>query len=405
MRPLRVTLVEFAPAGGLFQFGYQLGAAIAERGHDVELLTGPRPEFSSYGSFRVIPTLRTWHPHEGAELPRTLRRIRRVGRAGQLAVAWAQVVGHLRRRQPDLVLWAEWRFALDAWGALLARAAVPKAVMMDLAHTPRPFSEQRTSGSFYRGGRTLTGSLAAAYSRMDAVLVLGEGARRQMIEDFPGLRGVHVIDHGDERILSEVAVSAPSTAPPQALFFGTLARYKGIPALLDAWRVVRHRLPQARLVIAGATVDVDVDQIRRVAEEVGGVDLRLGYVAADDVPALFAAARLLVAPYRIANTSGVIRVAHGFGRPVVVTDVGDLAAAVDHGRTGLVVAPDDAPALAAAMLRLLVDSGECDRLGDAGKAGLEHAAAWTTVADQVLEVFRETERRLGRRALPDTGRQ
>ncbi len=387
MRPLRVTVVEFAPAGGLFQFGYQLGAAIAQRGHDVEMLTGPRPEFTSDGAFRVIPTLKTWHPHEGAERPRAFRKLRRIGRAGQLAVAWAQVVRHLRRRQPDLVLWAEWRFALDAWGAVVARAAVPEAVMMDLAHTPRPFSEQRTSGSFYRGGHVLTGSLAAAYRRMDAVLVLGEAARRQMLDDFPGVRAVHVIDHGDERILSDVAVPAPSATPPQALFFGTLARYKGISALLDAWRTVRRRLPEATLVIAGATVDVDVDVIRRVAAQMGGVDLRLGYVAADAVPGLFAGARLLVAPYRIANTSGVIRVAHGFGRPVVVTDVGDLAAAVDHGRTGLVVAPDDPTALAEAMLRLLADPEECDRLGAAGKAELDRAAAWTTVADQVLEVF------------------
>jgi glycosyltransferase involved in cell wall biosynthesis len=196
-----------------------------------------------------------------------------------------------------------------------------------------------------------------------------------------------VIDHGDERILSDVTVPPPSAAPPQALFFGTLARYKGISALLDAWRTVRHRQPEARLVIAGATVDVDVDEIRRVAAQAGGVDLRLGYVDADAVPGLFAGARLLVAPYRIANTSGVIRVAHGFGRPVVVTDVGDLAAAVDHGRTGLVVTPDDPTALAEAMLRLLEDPHECDRLGAAGKAELDRAAAWTTVADQVLEVF------------------
>lgn len=387
MRSLRVTLVEFSPAGGLFQFAYQLGAAIAARGHDVELLTGSNPEFTSSGSFRVIPALSTWHPHDGSERSRVSRKTRRVGRAGKLGFAWVQAIQHLRIRDPDLVLWAEWRFALDAWGAVLARQFVRQAVMIDLAHTPRPFSEQRTDGSLYRSGRILERSLAKAYGEMDAVLVLGAGARQQVLEDFPHIQALHVINHGDEGILAGVAVSPPSAAPRQVLFFGTLARYKGILDLLNAWHEVRLKLPDAQLVIAGATVDVNGAQLRQMAAQVGGVELKLGYVPSIEVPALFAEARLLVAPYEIANTSGVVRVAHGFGRPVIVTDVGDLAAAVDHGETGLVVSPGDPEALTQAIVRLLDDPVECDRQGAAGKAALQRTSAWSVVADQVLDAW------------------
>lgn len=388
MPTLRVTLVEFSPSGGLFQFGYQLGLGLAERGHDVALLTGSEPEFASRGGLRVVPALGTWHPHQGSERHRAVRKLRRATRGGRLALAWIQAVRHLRRRDPDLVLWAEWRFPIDAWGALLARRAVPRAVMLDLAHTPRPFSEQRTTGSLYKGGRALESSLGQAYAAMDAVLVLGERARDDLLEAFPNVRAIHVIDHGDEGILATRPIPPPSSAPPSALFFGTLARYKGLDTLLAAWPEVRCAVPGARLVIAGATADVDPDQLRQMARNVGGVELRAGYVPAGKVPALFAGARVLVAPYQVANASGVIRLAHGFGRPVVVTDVGDLALGVQDERTGLVAPPGDRSALAQRLVRLLRDPGLCDRQGAAGRAELGRTARWTTVADQVIGAYR-----------------
>src|SRR5215217_4980337 len=209
MPPLRITLVEFSPAGGLFQFAYQLGIALAEKGHDVELLTGPHPEFDSQRGLRVVPKLSTWHPHGGAEQHRVIRKVRRAGRAAQLGVAWAQAVRHLRARRPDLVVWGEWRFALDVGGVLLARRAASRAVMMDVAHTPRPFSEQRTTGSLYKEGQLLERLLARAYAAMDAVLVMGERARRELIEAFPAVRAVHILTHGNEGVLAARRVSPP----------------------------------------------------------------------------------------------------------------------------------------------------------------------------------------------------
>jgi glycosyltransferase involved in cell wall biosynthesis len=55
-------------------------------------------------------------------------------------------------------------------------------------------------------------------------------------------------------------------------------------------------------------------------------------------------------------------------RPVVASAVGGLAEAVEHERTGLLVAPGDPEALASALARLIEDPDLGKRLGDAGPA-------------------------------------
>lgn len=384
---MRICLVEFSPSGGLYQFALQLADALGRAGHAVDLLTGPDPELRpAEPAVRLLPVLHTWHPTSAGDERWALRKARRGVRAGQQLAAWSQAATHIRRERPDVVQWAEWRFALD--GAIVAAIARrhPGVVMADVAHTPRPYSEQRNRGSLHKDGRLLHRALAAAYARMDVVLVLGERSREDLRAAFPAAGRVEVLPHGDEGIYAG-PVPLPSTCGRTALFFGTLARYKGLDVLLDAWRRVGAARPDARLVIAGAVADIDLPALRRSAEAVGGVDLRPGYVPAGSVRDLVGAARLVVAPYQLAYQSGVVHLAHTLGRPVVASDVGDLAAVVRPEVTGLLVPPGDAGALATAMARLLDDPAEADRLGAAGQARLTREASWDTAAAQLTDLY------------------
>jgi len=69
----------------------------------------------------------------------------------------------------------------------------------------------------------------------------------------------------------------------------------------------------------------------------------------EEVSMYFSAADLLVLPYRSATQSGIIQIAYNFDRPVIATNVGGLPEVVIHGRTGLIVPPDDPVALARAV--------------------------------------------------------
>jgi glycosyltransferase involved in cell wall biosynthesis len=86
----------------------------------------------------------------------------------------------------------------------------------------------------------------------------------------------------------------------------------------------------------------------------------------EDAGDLLAACDALVLPARREGLGVSALEAMAAARPVVASRVGGLAEAVVHERTGLLVPPDDARALAEAIMRLGSDRDLARRLGDAG---------------------------------------
>jgi glycosyltransferase involved in cell wall biosynthesis len=151
------------------------------------------------------------------------------------------------------------------------------------------------------------------------------------------------------------------TGAPVFLFFGFVRRYKGLHVLLDAFGDVVRRVPAARLVVAGEFY-ADEEALRAQAAPLGAaVRFDAGYIPDEQIAPYFCAASAVVQPYVSATQSGVAQIAFHYGRPVVTTDVGGLAETVPDGEAGLVVPPEDPPALADALVRF-VEEGLGERL-------------------------------------------
>jgi glycosyltransferase involved in cell wall biosynthesis len=148
-----------------------------------------------------------------------------------------------------------------------------------------------------------------------------------------------------------------------ALFVGRLEEEKGVQVLLDAWR--RAQLGDAALALAGD------GPLRPPAGW-------LGQVPRDELPALYAAADVLVVPSIQTATFTepwglVVNEAMHQGRPVIATDAVGAAAGglVRDGRNGLVVPQDDPAALATALRQVASDTSLRERLGDAARHDVE----------------------------------
>lgn len=388
---LTIVLVEFLPTGGMFQFTFQFGEALARQGHRVLLLTGPDPELrSNTPGFEVVEIFPTWDPNVELGGSGLRRKLRRVGRALRLVESWRQAMETIRRVRPDVAQFGELRYPLDSALFLLLARHCPGTALVDVAHNPLPYDVNGASGSVEKGGRLTRWLLDRAYRACDLVLVLGDGPRATLESAFPGLRRVAVCGHGDySSVLAADRTPPPSSAPPHALFFGAWTKYKNLPLLLDAFALVRRELPAARLTIAGPVMpDVDMPAITRRAAEIGHVDLHPGYVPMDQVAGLFGAHRAVVFTYATVNISGSVHMAYTFGRPVVATDVGSMSDAVQDGVTGLLTAPEPA-AVAEALVTILDDPAAADRMGAQGARRVDDAASWTTVVDKAVPAYRD----------------
>jgi glycosyltransferase involved in cell wall biosynthesis len=150
-----------------------------------------------------------------------------------------------------------------------------------------------------------------------------------------------------------------------ALFVGRLEREKGLAVLLEAWR--RAELGDGHvLALAGEG---------RLSPGTGGNVRPLGRLDREELPALYAAADVLVLPsIRTATFTEpwglVVNEAMHQGTPVVASDaVGAVAGGlVEDGRNGLVVPQGDAEALAARLRALARNPDLRARLGSAARS-------------------------------------
>ena len=194
------------------------------------------------------------------------------------------------------------------------------------------------------------------YRHADAVATYGAHVSRY-VERHRGARGnVFVapqavdVDHFAAPVAPEDRAAARERAgagPGQTLFLfvGRLEAEKGIDVLLDAWRAAAPA--GARLAFAGTGPLED-----KIARQ-GSTVRSLGYVAASQLPDLYAAADALVLPSVATATFRepwglVVNEAMLQQTPVIASDAVGAAAAglVDDGRTGLVFPAGDADALA-----------------------------------------------------------
>ncbi len=177
---------------------------------------------------------------------------------------------------------------------------------------------------------------------------------------------------------------APLPERPTALFVGVLERYKAVDVLAEAWRLAAPRLPDASLHLVGRGTLRDVAE-RLVAELPAQTAWRESISTAEVVRALDAAT-VLVLPSRSEGLGRVVIEAFCRGRGVVGTRVGGIPDLVVEGQTGLLVPPEDAPALAAALVRVLSDRALAERLGAAARAAVQ---PWLATPEEYARRIRE----------------
>jgi glycosyltransferase involved in cell wall biosynthesis len=95
----------------------------------------------------------------------------------------------------------------------------------------------------------------------------------------------------------------------------------------------------------------------------------------------------------------VLLEAMALGLPCVATAVGGVADIMTDGETGVIVPPEDPPALAEAIAGLLADEARAARLGRAARAHVQTTFTVAAHVDRMLSIYDEVLNRRGAKPL------
>jgi glycosyltransferase involved in cell wall biosynthesis len=170
-----------------------------------------------------------------------------------------------------------------------------------------------------------------ALLKANSVSVLLPSYRRTLIKKYAA-RNVMLETHGTFASVPTPPNFAKRGNPyKRILAIGHWGTYKRLETLMEAFPLVLKRIPEARLVVAGANHHTRAgywESIRDAQPSGMPIDFR-GYVPEDAIPELFQSTSVLVLPYDSATgSSGPAHQACEYGVPIVCADIPDFRAMV-----------------------------------------------------------------------------
>jgi len=189
--------------------------------------------------------------------------------------------------------------------------------------------------------------------KSDVIIVHTKQNKETLVKKGVKPKDIAVIPHGSYTLFKKYAKNAVNSDDNSILFFGYIGENKGIEYLIKAVPMISKKIPDIEVIIAG---EGDLSKYFKYIEDESKFEIYNEFIPNEIVPNLFQRAKLVVLPYTYhQGHSGVLTIAFSFGKPVVVTNVGDLPNLVEDGDEGLVVPPNDSEALANAIVELLKD--------------------------------------------------
>ena len=365
MRVLLWSEIFWPNIGGIEIISASLATALRDRGHEVLIVsTRTNPEWPTVDEYQGIPVRRF-----------DFRDVLESGRVDDFVAARREVIAVKKSFQPDVI-------HMNAYGPSspfhLGTTSAWQAPSVLTLQADIPFDEET-------GPATTTGQL---FRRVDWVTCVSDGVLAQFRERVPEM--------SERSSTIYNAVEQPRIAPtplpvdePRLLCLGRVVPQKGFDVALRAWSLIRDRFPRARMMIAGD--GESRQQLEQLTDDLGirsSVDF-VGWIPPGGVPEVINSSTMVVMPSRREGLPLVAMESAMMARPVVGTRVIGLAEAVVDGKTGLLVDPDDANALANAIAHLLEHPKTATEFGAAARRRARDDFDWQRSVDKYCELYEQ----------------
>lgn len=318
--------------GGIATFNERLAKAFMQEGHEVQIIS-----FSlQYPNFLFPGTSQyTTEPAPADLIIHSL--INSIN-----PFNWFKVGNQIKKMQPDLVVVRYWLpFMGPCLGTILRRIKKNKTTQVVciadniIPHEPKP-GDQLFTRYFVKP--------------VDSFITMSEKVKEDLLVFAPNKPTVFIphplYDNFGEKISKDLARKHLNieTDAKIILFFGFIRKYKGLDILLDSIKILQQSNPTLKLLIAGEFYD-DEKSYKEQIDKLGieqQLILRTNFINDNEVKYYLCASDVIVQPYRSATQSGVTPLAYHFEIPMIVTNVGGLAALVPDNKVGLIAEPNAA---------------------------------------------------------------
>ena len=318
--------------GGIATFNERLAKAFMQEGHEVQIIS-----FSlQYPNFLFPGTSQyTTEPAPADLIIHSL--INSIN-----PFNWFKVGNQIKKMQPDLVVVRYWLpFMGPCLGTILRRIKKNKTTqVVCIADNIIPHESKPGDELFTR----------YFVKPVDSFITMSEKVKEDLLVFSPNKPTVFIphplYDNFGEKISKDLARKHLNIEPDAKiiLFFGFIRKYKGLDILLDSIKILQQSNPTLKLLIAGEFYD-DEKSYKEQIDKLGieqQLILRTNFINDNEVKYYLCASDVIVQPYRSATQSGVTPLAYHFEIPMIVTNVGGLAALVPDNKVGLIAEPNAA---------------------------------------------------------------
>jgi glycosyltransferase involved in cell wall biosynthesis len=332
---------------GIGQYGYHVSRLLAQTGvfSHLTVLTGGPPV------------------DEQLAVPQSDLDIRYIWQAESLFSSW-RIAAELQRIQPDLV-WFNLgasifgRSALANFSGFLtplwaSRQGFPTVLTLhELVELADLSSLKAPGGPLAPYGARLLTQVAL---QADVICVTIRRYKEWLTENYNHKQYVHIPIGAYRK--PELLPRSTSLAR-ELLFFSTLAPFKGLEVLLQAFQMLKPDYPDLRLTIAGAGHARFPDYSAKLQQSYRDLTAVrwLGQVPESGVRALFEQAEIVCIPYTASTgSSSVLYQAATWGRPVIASDLTEALAVASEANLEVAFFQNGSPASLAGKIRTLLDS-------------------------------------------------
>jgi len=172
------------------------------------------------------------------------------------------------------------------------------------------------------------------------------------------------------------------------LFVGRLEKRKGFNYLLEAYRLVKSKMPNCRLIQVGPGVRL-LKGYKKYIAQYGIPDVTFtGYANYDDLARYYATADIVCFPNTGRESQGIVLLeAMATGKPIVASAIGGFLSVLTDGVEGFAVPPRDPEKLAEGILKLIKDKKLRQQMG---QRGIEKARQydWSIIAARIIDIYK-----------------